>query len=495
MLNYASSLPGDAARPTFSTARKRSGLWKVGLPLSSLAVVVFLFGCSLAPEYNRPAAPVPAALGEIAKDAALSLPPWSEFLPDPRLKAVISRALENNRDLRLALLRVYEAGAEHGLARSDRLPRLEAEGRETVAGGAGRETNRDFEAGLALPSFEIDYLSRLGDLSRAALERRLATTEAYRFARLALLSSATEAYLNGRLARERLGLTRRNLQSFRASLAFVEKRLLSGQTDLLALEQAKGLVAFAETQVAAREAEIVRVDNALSLILGDFDLAALPEATSLSRWPKLVLPAGLRSDALLSRPDVLEAEHALKAAYADIGAARAAFFPQISLTGALGLMSLELSSLFSGGGETWNFGPQIRLPIFSGGRNKASLDLAEIRKDMAVTAYETVIQNAFREVREGLAMRPRLEARLKAQNDYLAAQRRVLSLATSRYQNGVVSYLEVLEAQRNVLEAESALLEIKTEMIFNDVSLYVALGGGFPQDEEFSDKPASSSNQ
>jgi NodT family efflux transporter outer membrane factor (OMF) lipoprotein len=360
---------------------------------------------------------------------------------------------------------------------------LEAEGMETVSGGAGRDTGRSFDVGLALPAFELDYLGRLGDLSSAALERFLGTIEAGRYTRLALASSVAGAYLDSRLAQERVRLTERSLSSFRASMAFVEERILSGQADLLELEQARGMVAFAEAGLAAARAEAVMADNELAFLVGDFGALELPPATALLRWPSLPLPEGVRSETLLGRPDVMEAEHALKAANADIGAARAAFFPSISLTGALGLMSMELRSLFAGGNELWSFGPQIRLPIFYGGRNRANLDLAEARKDMAIVEYEKAIQGAFREVAQGLGLRTALAGRLKAQANYLATQRRVLELATNRYQNGVISYLEVLEAQRNVLEAEQELLEIKREAISNDIAIYFALGGGFPEDD------------
>ncbi|MDR2456209.1 MAG: TolC family protein, partial [Deltaproteobacteria bacterium] len=228
--------------------------------------------------------------------------------------------------------------------------------------------------------------------------------------------------------------------------------------------------------------ETARSENALKLILGDFSEKDLPKPTPILEWPDAVLPEGLSSTALLSRPDILEAEHALIASHADIGAARAAFFPRVSLTGALGLMSMELASLFDSGSGQWSYGPSVMLPIFSGGRNRASLELAEVRREMAVVEYEKAIQEAFREVREGLEVKSLLSDRVKAQRRYLATQRRVLELAANRYQSGVVSYLEVLEAQREVFEAEMTLIELRREFLFNDLSLYVALGGGFPEE-------------
>jgi Cu(I)/Ag(I) efflux system outer membrane protein len=446
--------------------------------------------CSLAPDYVRPEAPIPENAGLLV-DQGPSLPAWEDYLPETRLRKLILTALDKNRDLRVAGLKILEARAEFGMARSERFPMLEGMASETASGGARLMTNQTYELALSLPAFEIDYLGRLNDLSRAALERYLGTIEAGRYTRLTLVASVAGAYLDNRLAIERVRLTERNLKSFRDSRSFVEERLRSGQADLLELEQAKGMVAFAEAQLATRKAELVKTENALAFWIGDFGALELPEATPLMKWPKLTLPEGIRSGILLGRPDIMEAEHALLAANANIGAARAAFFPSINLTGSLGVMSMELSSLLGGNNSVWSFGPRVTIPIFNAGRNRANLDLAEVRKDMAVAEYEKAIQNAFREVAEGLGMRGRLAERLKAQSNYLATQRRVLELAENRYQNGVISYLEVLEAQRNVLEAELELLEIKREQIFNDISLYSAMGGGFPEEDEDLATPAA----
>ncbi|MDR2367280.1 MAG: efflux transporter outer membrane subunit [Deltaproteobacteria bacterium] len=438
-------------------------------------------GCSLAPDYVRPAAPVPGTLGSPGEPGA-RLPPWEEFFPEPRLRALLGIALGNNRDLRLAALRVLEARAGFGLARAGRLPMVEGEVGWERSGGPRRMTEESYEAALALPAFEIDYLNRLGDLSRAALETYLGTAEAGRYARITLMSGVAGAYLESRLAAERVGLTRRNLQSFRASRAFVEERLRSGQADLLELEQARGLVAFAEAELEARKAELVLAENALAFWVGDFGGPELPGATALLKWPELRLPEGVPSETLLARPDIREAEHALRAANANVGAARAAFFPSISLTGSLGAMGADFSSLVGAGGGLWSFGPRITIPIFNAGRNRANLDLAEVRKDIAVATYEKAIQSAFREVADAMGQKASLTRRLKAQANYLAIQRRVLELANNRYQNGTIGYLDVLEAQRSVLEAELSLVAIQKERIANDVALFAYLGGGFPAD-------------
>ncbi|MDR2387122.1 MAG: efflux transporter outer membrane subunit [Deltaproteobacteria bacterium] len=469
----------------------RNFVFGLGLFLASFLA----WGCSLAPEYRRPAAPVPEVLGALNEGAEWSdvevvgLVKWEDFLPEERLRALIKLALEKNRDLKLAGLKILEARAEFGLSRSERWPKLEGELSQETSGGSKRETEESYEASLMLPVFEIDYLNRLGHLERGALERYLGTIEAGRYAKITLVSSVAGAYLENRLAEERVKLMESNLNNFRVSRAFVEERIRSGQADLLELEQARGLVAYAEAQLEGRKAELIRSQNELAFWLGDFESLPLelPRAWPLLKWPRLNLPEGLRSEVLLNRPDVMEAERALIAANANIGAARAAFFPSIGLTGSLGLMGLDLASLFRGGGDLWSFGPRITIPIFTAGRNRANLDLAEIRKDMAIVDYEMAIQKAFREVAEGLSLRERLAQRLKAQSNYLGIQRRVLELASNRYQNGVISYLEVLEAQRSVLEAELDLLEIKKDWIFNDLALFAALGGGFPREEEKND--------
>jgi Cu(I)/Ag(I) efflux system outer membrane protein len=396
--------------------------------------------------------------------------------------------LTKNKDLRLAALGVLAARAEHGMAQSERLPRLEAEGGVSVEGGSGRETMEDYEVMLAAPAFEIDYLSRLGDLSRAALENYLGTVEAGRQTRLALVGSVAEAYLESLLAEEKVKITERDLAAFRSSRDFVEEMILAGGSDILELEQARALVAFAESSLEAMKIERVRANNALAFWISDFGDLDLPKATPLLKWPELTLPEGLRSEALLSRPDIAQAERALKAANANIGAARAAFFPSISLTGSWGLMSADLGTILERGTDFWSFGPRIQIPIFNAGRLKASLDLAEISKDIAVVEYEKAIINAFREVADALGVRASLAKRLKSQSQYLAIQRQVLELATNRHAEGTVEYPRILEAHREVLEAELELLEIKKERINNDISLYIFLGGGFDQEEPL-DKP------
>jgi Cu(I)/Ag(I) efflux system outer membrane protein len=403
-------------------------------------------------------------------------------LPDERLKALTEIALKENRDLRLSFLKIRETLAQYGVVSSERLPWLNFEASHEVSGGGGGvRTQRQYETGLVLPAFELDFFRRAADMSLAARETYLASQEAFRYARLALISSVAGAYLDSRLAFEKLRLTERTLASWRSSKAFIEQRIISGQSTLLDLERAKAMAAFAEAELEASREEIIRAENGLKLLLGDFIEKELPAPSSLMNWKEVDLPSGLSSESLLSRPDILEAEHKLKGAHADIGAARAAFFPKISLTAALGLMSMDLASLFNSSSSRWSYGPQLSLPIFSGGRNRANLEQSLILKEAAVAQYELVVQRAFKEAAEGLEVRRILKAREAAQKKYFSAQTKVLELATSRYQSGAVSYLEVLDAQREVFEAEKALLELKRNQAVNDISLYVTLGGGFPE--------------
>ncbi|MDR2612534.1 MAG: efflux transporter outer membrane subunit [Deltaproteobacteria bacterium] len=450
------------------------------------AASLLLPGCSLAPDYIRPAAPVPSSLppgdaggGEDGAPAAgaagLGL---GVFYPEPRLRALVAAALAGNRDLRISYLTLLEARAQSDLARSERFPGAEAMASETVSGGRRRRTAESYSAELSLPGFDLDLFGRLRDMDRAAYEEYLASGEDWRAFRIALVSQVAESYLAWRLAAQKETASERALSSYRDSLAFIERRIVAGQADLLELEQARGQTEFAEARVAAMRADKAVALNSLNLLTGDLSPAGLPEPLDLSAWEPAGLAGEIPSSVLLARPDVLAAEHMLRASHYDIGAARAAFFPSISLTGVLGFMSAELSELFTPPSNRWNFTPAVSLPLFAGGRNRANLDLAEIRRDKAVASYEKAIQAAFREAADALAARAGIRGRLDASRRYLATQRRVLRLAENRYLGGASSYLEVLDAQRAVFEAEMDYLDARRAWLSNSVSLYAALGGG-----------------
>jgi Cu(I)/Ag(I) efflux system outer membrane protein len=446
--------------------------------LVGLSLWATVSGCSLAPEYVRPSLPVPDEIGAPQETAASqNVPGWEAFFREPRLKALIETAIKENRDLKMAALNVLAARADYGITRADRLPSLEAQGQKSVTGGPERDTARSYELSV-MSAFEADFFGRLRNMTEAAFERYLASEEAARAARLSLIAQVAEAYLESRMAQEGLGLARRTQANWRDSLAFIEQRLISGQSALLDLEQARAQVARAEAAVAENEVALSRADSNLKLLLGAQGDIILPPAWTLAKWPEIHLPENISSLTLLKRPDILEAEHQLIASHADIGAARAAFFPSLSLTGQFGYMSGELNTLVAGSNAAWNFLPRLTVPLFAGGRNRQNLELAEVRRSQAVVTYEKAIQTAFREVSEALLVRPRLIKQHSAQLNYINVQRRVLELAQNRYQNGVISYLDVLEAQRDVFEAEMALLNIRRSQLLNDISLYLALGGG-----------------
>ncbi|MDR2818983.1 MAG: efflux transporter outer membrane subunit [Desulfovibrio sp.] len=471
------------------------------LRMGAVALTVLaLSACSLAPMYTRPDSPVPAGVtadGAQALAAGQSLPGWRDFFKDPRLQKLVAASLEHNRDLKVAAFAVAEARARYGVQRADRLPQLNAMGQNDYTGAFDDARNntglferpRDktgtpegmgvnmYESAIG-GSFEPDFFGRLKNMSDAALENYLATEEAEKTVRISLVSQVAQGYLDELLAHERLALARNTLKSRRASQAFIQRRVESGQASLLDLEQARSLVESASAAVAQFEREVAQTANALQLLTGTYEDLRLPEPISLTEQELAALPQGIASEVLLSRPDVIEAEHRLKAANADIGAARAAFFPSISLTGSLGYRSEDLNQLFSFATGIWAFLPRITLPLFTGGRNRANLELAEVRKESSVAQYEKTIQTAFREVADALQSRATYADQYAAQKRFLASQRLVLELAQNRYINGAVSYLEILDAQRSVFQAQQDLLGTRRDQLVNEINLYRALGDG-----------------
>lgn len=447
-----------------------------------------LSACSLAPEYHRPDMPVPQTLSEVAFGSADKVPVqapfdaqgigWREFYKDTSLKELIAASLHSNKDAQLAALAIREARANYGVQNAERFPQLNAEGSNSYSGGFRTSTEKSYEAAFAVPAFELDFFGRLKNMSEASLQTYLASQEAEKAVRITLVSQVAQSYLAERLAKERLQLSENNLKSWQSSYAFIEGRVRSGQSSLLELEQSRSQVEFATASVAQRQRELTQAHNALYLLLGSFETRNLSAGESLTEQRFAELPAAVSSSVLLLRPDVMEAEHNLLAANADIGAARAAFFPSISLTGNLGYMSDDLKTLFSGATSVWAFLPQVTVPIFTAGKNSANLELATLRKERSVIQYEKTIQNAFREVADALMTRASFTNQFESQKRYLASQKLVLELATKRYISGAISYLEVLDAQRGVFQAEQDLLDIRREQLVNEINLYSALGGG-----------------
>lgn len=367
----------------------------------AISIALAVSGCSLAPAYVRPDNPTPkdipgAAPPSLAKNEYSSIG-WRNFFSDPRLLGLIETSLGNNRDLRLAILAVEKARAEYGVIDADRSLQTNAEaGGEYKKPGTG-SSEKEFRAGL-IPSFELDLFGRLQNLSETQFETFLASREAQRAAQILLIEEIANAYLSERLAIERIQLAERTIESRKQSLSFIEARMRSGRSSLLERQQALGLVEESQAEAAAFQRDLDQSRTALSLLLGVYDLNGLPPGRDLAGQSFMRLPVGLSSDVLLDRPDVQEAEHQLRAANANIGAARAAFFPSISLTGELGFASADLGDLLQGASSLWSFAPTISVPIFDGGRNQAALDKAEIDKNAAIAQYEKTIQTAFRDV-------------------------------------------------------------------------------------------------
>lgn len=461
----------------------------------AITAMLLLAGCSMQPAYERPALPtasaypadIQASTGRAAADIG-----WREFFTDARLQALISTALENNRDLRTAVARIEEARAQYRIQRADQIPSVEAAGSATRsrtpigASGAvpgvetgGAITGNRFSVTAQIPAFELDFWGRVRSLTEAARASYLSTVAAQRAFRISLIGDVAVAYLVERELGERIELAQRTVQARQESLEIAKLRLEAGVTSALDFRQTETLLTQAQTELAALQRQQAQNRNALEVLVGGPLPASLPAPLPLEQQGlgSRIAP-GLPSDLLTNRPDIIAAEEQLRAANANIGAARAAFFPRISLTGALGFASSELDNLVGDDGLTWSFGPSLSLPIFNAGRNRANLDLAEARRDIAVASYERTVQTAFREVADALAGRRWLAEQLAAQERALAAQRDRAELARLRYRNGVASYLEVLDAERELFAAEQQLVQTRREQLANVVSLYVSLGGG-----------------
>lgn len=457
--------------------------------LISLAVgCALLGGCSLIPEYQRPQAPVaeqwPGGLAEGA-ESTRSVSGWREFFRQPQLQQLIEVALENNRDLRVAALNVEAYRAQQRIQHAALYPDLGVAGsgsRQRVPGdlGAGSAViNSQYSLGLS-SSWELDLFGRLRSLDEAALQQYFATAEAQRATQLALVAGVASAWLNLQADQQLLELTASTLQTYRESLALTERSVEVGVADALTLSQTRGQVHSAEASLARYQRQVQQDRNALVVLLGGGQ-AELSADAGLSDDLLQPLPAGLPADLLQRRPDVLQAEHLLKAANANIGAARAAFFPSISLTASAGTASRELSGLFDAGSGTWLFQPQINLPIFTAGRLKASLDYSRLQKDINIASYEKAIQLAFQEVADGLAARSTYGTQLDAQRELVATSEQYLQLAERRYQSGVDSYLTLLDAQRQLFAARQQLIGDRLAQLTSEVALYQALGGGWQE--------------
>jgi outer membrane protein, multidrug efflux system len=457
-------------------------------------------GCTLAPKYGRPPAPVPAEWptgSAYARAGTATNAPeapdlrWREFFADEKLQQLIETALTNNRDLRLAALNVERARALYGIQRAELLPTVDA-----VASGSGQRvpgdlsptgqavTQNQYSVNLGIFAWEIDFFGRLRSLKDRALEEYLATEQARRSAQILLVSSVANAYLALAADRESLALAETTLTSQQGSYDFIKHRVDRGVASEVDLYRAQTQVDSARRDIARFTQVVAQDENALSLLLGNPVPSGLLPADLTSVAPPQGIAPSVSSEVLLRRPDVLQAEYLLRAANADIGAARATFFPRISLTAAVGTASSELSGLFQSGSGTWSYAPQVAMPIFDA-RTWSAYRVSKVQKEIAVTGYERAIQSAFREVADALAVSGTVDRQVAAQQSLVNAVAETYRLSNARYDKGIDSYLSVLDAQRSLYAAQQGLVSLHLAKLANQVTLYAVLGGG-------SDTPAES---
>ena len=451
-------------------------------------------GCSLQPEYARPEAPVTAAYpsgpaytaissGETLRAGDLG---WRDFLADPRLQQLVETALRNNRDLRMAVLNVQELQAQFRVQSAALFPQVSAYADRTRSrtpadlSSSGTVTTLGSYSVGASVAWEIDLFGRLRSLKAAALEQYLASMQGRKAAEILLVSQVADQYLTMLAYDELLEVTQRTLETAKGSYDIVKLTFDTGTGTELDLRLAETVVEQAQANHAAQLRLRAQAENGLVLLLGQPEPAPLAAGVRLSDQKILAdIPAGLPSDLLARRPDVLQAEALLRSANADVGAARAAFFPQITLTGSAGTASAMLSGLFKAGSSAWSLAPSLVAPIFDAGANRANLDVARVRKEIGIAQYEKTIQTAFSEVADGLAARGTFDDQIAALERYTTAEQHRLDLAQLLYKNGQASYLDVLTAQTDLYNAEQVLVSARLQRLTNLVDLYRALGGGW----------------
>ncbi|PEQ13774.1 RND transporter [Novosphingobium sp. PC22D] len=457
-----------------------------------------LAGCNLAPSFRQPAAPIASAYpadADRAGAASAAKLGWRDFFRDPRLLELIGTALERNRDLAQSYARIAQARAQYRVQAADRLPTISASASGTRArqplsalgaqgaavpegeGAPSGVTFNQFSANVGVSSFELDLWGRVRNLSEAQRQTWLASIEGARAFRLSLIAQVAATYFDIRAGEERLRLARRTLEARREGVRIAGLRLDAGVTSTVDYDQTMLLLTQAETELAEIQRTTEQARNLLEVLVGGPIDASLPEPL---RFEQQLVPVdpGLPSQLLENRPDILQAEHNLRAANANIGAARAAFFPQISLTGLFGFASSSLGDLFTGDNRAWSFGGDAGLPIFDWGRREGQLDLSRAQAEELAAAYQRAVQGAFREVADALVAKRRFAEQIEAQQRALEAQRRLAHTARLRYDNGIAIYLEVLDAERNLFSASQTLIQLRATELQNAVSLYVALGGG-----------------
>ncbi len=451
-------------------------------PCLLIMATIAITACSLNPEYARPTAPIPKSYPVVDEAGTANAPnSWQQYFTEPELQRVIEIALQNNRDYRITALRIEEARAQYGIQRSNRLPTvngtLSYERSQTIM-AQGQTFEADmYRVGLGISDFELDFFGRVKSLSTAALEEYFATEEAKQTARTSLIAEVAVAYLNVRTLSERQAIAQDTLASREVSKERIQRRYNAGIDAAVDLKTAELQLDSARASLAALKREQLQAVNSLILLVGDQSLR-ITAAEPLDKLKFAALPIGLPSQLIERRPDIRAAEHKLIAANANIGAARAAFFPRVQLTTNVGMVNDSFTKLFTAGSShAWAFTPQLTLPIFNHGRNQANLDLASVRKNISVAEYEKTIQTAFSEVSDVLLARAQLEEQLIAQNRVTAAEQERLRLATRRYDMGVSNYLELLDAQRSLFDSQQALVQLKQRSLSNSIILFKVLGG------------------
>ncbi|MDF3933654.1 efflux transporter outer membrane subunit [Pseudomonas citronellolis] len=450
----------------------------------SLLIALALGGCvNLAPDYQRPAAPVAAQWSGAAPASATQADiDWREFFVDARLRETVAQALANNRDLRVAALNVEYQRAQYRIQRANLFPTVtgDASGtRERAVSGDSTAVSSQYSVGLGV-SYELDLFGRLRNLKDAALEDYLALEQTRRSTQISLVAEVASAWMTLAADQQLLTLAQDTYASQQKTYTLVQQSHGLGGESGLSLAQSRSTVESARAEVAAYSSQVEQDRNALELLVGQrLEERLLPGDAKLDAAALVTVPAGLPSSLLQRRPDVLAAEHTLKAANADIGAARAAFFPSVSLTAAGGTASSELSGLFKSGSQAWSFAPSISLPIFNAGSNKAQLDAAQISRDIDVASYEKTLQTAFSEVADALSVRAHINERLDAQRALTEATEKSYDLSLALYKQGSQSFLEVLDAQRSLYSAQQTLISLELSEQANRVTLYKTLGGGW----------------
>ena len=457
------------------------------------AAALALSGCTMIPKYERPAAPVSASYpgaGKISETHAADIA-WCGFIAEERLRKLVELALANNRDLRVAVLNVQKSQAQYRVTRSALFPEIDASGSFTRAksssanfgpgvAGASSFAYSQWSASIGTSAYEVDLFGRVRSLNRQALEQFFATDEARRSTRISLVAEVATQYFALREAEEQADLARRTIETVEESYQLNKAGFDVGAIGEMDLRTAEGQVQTAQINFQTYERQRAQTENALTLLIGQSLPPDLPAARSFGETNVLAeVSPDLPSELVQRRADILQAEHTLKAANANIGAARAAYFPRITLTTSIGTTSDQLSKLFGAGTGVWSFSPQITVPIFTGGRLRADLDAAKISTRIEVANYEKAVQTAFREVADALVANGSYARQTETEAKRAEVQKRRFELANLRYRQGEDSYLNVLSAQQDLYSAQHGLLETRYNKLASQIALYKALGGGW----------------